>query len=578
MKRFLVGSAFLSAVCSVAVLATPGTAQACGGFFCDGGPQPMPVDQTGEDILFVSDGNQVEVHIRVEYEGDPESFAWVIPVQSVPTDFTVGSQPLFDAIKAASVPTYAFTTQPDACGDFDPSPSANDGAVSAGAPGGGTGGADEGGPTIFATATVGAFEITVLGGGTADELVDWLNDNGYQQDDEALPIIEQYLEEDHKFAAIKLVGGAGIDELHPIALKFDGGEACVPLRLTRIAAMDDMDVRVYFLGDSRVVPSNYRHVLVNPLKIDWPGQASNYKEVITRAVDAMHADGRAFVTEYAGTSANVATDTLFQTQWDTSRFTAIDPASVADELVAQGLMVCGWDPFNGTEGCTGVNPLIDGLVEEFYLPTGVTFWDYYNNPTGYTIDLERWAGGVDFAAKLEERVLLPGQNARDLLEANPYLTRMYTTISPHEMTVDPVFYANPDLDEVLQSRSAQQRILCNNDAVWELPDGREVYIKNGDSWPDIGGEDYWEEEVDEMPSVGAPMVLVNNTEAINGLLRSHNDAQGWDGGTFPEPDGDAPGQTDLDASGCGCNSVGGNSAGAFAFTLLLGFGVVRRRR
>jgi hypothetical protein len=35
----------------------PASAHACGGTFCDGSlPTPMPVDQTGEDILFVRDG------------------------------------------------------------------------------------------------------------------------------------------------------------------------------------------------------------------------------------------------------------------------------------------------------------------------------------------------------------------------------------------------------------------------------------------------------------------------------------------------------------------------------------------
>ena len=35
--------------------------------FCDGGPQPMPVDQTGENILFVWDGDTIEAHIQIQY-------------------------------------------------------------------------------------------------------------------------------------------------------------------------------------------------------------------------------------------------------------------------------------------------------------------------------------------------------------------------------------------------------------------------------------------------------------------------------------------------------------------------------
>src|SRR5262245_2421147 len=58
------------------LLASPRSAEACGGLFCDG-PMPMPVDQRGEDILFVLDGSTVEVHIRIEYTGEAARFAWI---------------------------------------------------------------------------------------------------------------------------------------------------------------------------------------------------------------------------------------------------------------------------------------------------------------------------------------------------------------------------------------------------------------------------------------------------------------------------------------------------------------------
>jgi hypothetical protein len=30
-----------------------------------------------------------------------------------------------------------------------------------------------------------------------------------------------------------------------------------------------MDIRVFVLANDRAAPTNYQHVLVNPLKIDW---------------------------------------------------------------------------------------------------------------------------------------------------------------------------------------------------------------------------------------------------------------------------------------------------------------------
>ena len=85
--------------------AAPSAAEACGGTFCDNGPQPMPVDQTGETILFVLDGEYVEVHIQIAYDPDTDAtqFAWVVPVQALP-EFSVGSQQLFANLTGATVP------------------------------------------------------------------------------------------------------------------------------------------------------------------------------------------------------------------------------------------------------------------------------------------------------------------------------------------------------------------------------------------------------------------------------------------------------------------------------------------
>ena len=72
-------------------LLSPGPAAACGGFFCDNvGGVPQPVDQTGENILFVIDdvAGTVEAHIQIQYMGDPAKFAWVIPARSSTTGST----------------------------------------------------------------------------------------------------------------------------------------------------------------------------------------------------------------------------------------------------------------------------------------------------------------------------------------------------------------------------------------------------------------------------------------------------------------------------------------------------------
>jgi len=51
-------------------------------------------------------------------------------------------------------------------------------------------------------------------------------------------------------------------------LKFRGAEACVPLRLTAIAANPDMPVLVWVLGDTRVAPRAYHEIQIDDASID----------------------------------------------------------------------------------------------------------------------------------------------------------------------------------------------------------------------------------------------------------------------------------------------------------------------
>jgi hypothetical protein len=586
-------SLFPLALAALPALLTPADASACGGTFCDLGPQAMPVDQTGENILFVIDGSTTEAHIQIQYDPNTAAkFAWVVPVLSLPT-FAVGSDPLFDNVLSATVPTYGYSYSYDDCGNGT-SPS-----TTAASTAGGDSGADEstggtGGPDIVLQQTVGAFEITVLQGGTAQEVIDWLDANEYAQDPEAEPIFAEYLAENYLFAAFKLQNGADLDEIHPIVLRFDNDEACVPLRLTRIAAVEDMDVRAFFLADARVVPQNYKHVLVNPLRLDWPNLAANYKEIITLAVDAFEADGKAFVTEYAGPSSRVSIEGIFSDAWDASVFVGMAPVDVVDALVGQGLMTCygGGGSDSGGDGteCEYEHALLRGLLQTWLpVPDGLDEITFYGCLSCFQdqIDLVAWGDGSGFSADMQTRIVDPGAHAAQLLATYPTLTRMYTTISPAEMTADPFFWANPDLPPVdLTNAIATRRILCNGDAVWTLPDGHEVYVPQDGPWPDFSDEMPWVEEIAEMPQAGAPMTLVDNRALIVTQLTEYNCTFGWPspsacGGASTSAGSDDSGGSSSSAGandgdrGCGCNQ----RSGADALVLLpLLFAASRSRR
>lgn len=574
MKAYFRGPSFKLATCTWvvgAVLTTswPRTADACGGFFCDGGGPPMPVDQTGETIVFVLDGTRVEAHIQINYQGEASKFSWVIPVMSEPT-FAVGSQPLLNALLVASQPQWFTQWEYDQCGDPSDQEEGDSPNGTGPVSGGGDGeeGGPDGGPRVVSKEIVGAFEAVVLQGGTAQELIDWLDTNGYAQDPEAEPIFEQYLAEGALFAALKLTGGTDVDEIHPIALTFDTGEACVPLRLTRIAAVEDMEVRSFFLAPQRVAPTNYRHVLVNPARIDWLTNGANYSEVVTLAVDEDNADGRAFVTEYAGTPTVVPENTkqfIFNELWDDTVFVSAQPTEVMGLLQAQNMGGC----FGEGGGCQWGHPLVLGLLRQYLpAPPGVAEDGFYADPLAYTIDMQAWDGPA-FAHDYRSRIIDAGRTAADALEHAQYLTRMYTTISPHEMTDDPVFHVNADLIDVPNVQIATARQFCSGARRVTLPDGREIQLEAGQPWPDFGDEMPWSEAIETVPEHGAPQILVDNTEQIDNALVAWNESHAID---ETDPSGSASGPT---TSGCACTTMGGS---AWSWLLVGLGGMLRSRR
>jgi hypothetical protein len=535
--------------------ATP--AAACGGTFCDGGggPTVMPVDQTGENILFVVDGDTVEAHVQIQYSGDPDAFAWIVPVMAEP-EIETGSDPLFDALLAATVPTFILGNRFECDDRRNNAPSmgcafAPEGTL---ADGGGAGSPDDGDPDVVDVGVAGAFEYAVLSGGTVDGVVQWLGDNGYAQDPEAAGILGEYLADGFLFVAFKLRSGTDSDEIHPVVIRYRGNEPCVPIRLTRIAAKADMGVRTFFLGRHRVVPTNYRAVLVNPMSIDWVNVGSNYEDVVTRAVDGRGSDGHGFVTEYAGSSSVVLPEGLADPRWDSSRFVDIDPALLVDELEIQGLVTCGVGP------CTFAHPLIEPLLDRFLpRPAGVTAGEFYACVDCWLDAAELLAfDAPGFAAELEERIIGPGEHALDLLSSQPYLTRLYTTLSPHEMTADPLFHENEDLPDVSNTFSATRVSTCEGPDFLEFPDGRRLAIGNAGEFPDMPAA----VRIEEMPPAGAPMLVTDEEEEIEDARVAWNAALGLG-----------------DEEGCNCGSTRHNVAGAAWLAFVLGFlGLARRRR
>ena len=516
MRRAWVG---VGVALSLHLVTAPQDAQACGGTFCDS-VTSMPVAQTGESILFVRGDGWIETHIQIEYDPTAQAteFAWLVPVMAQP-ELSVGSANFFSALEMSTAPNYGFSARGQPCpnwGDDDGCDGSGDG-----------GGVDEkldiagggDGPNVVDHRVVGAFEMFVLDGGTPQGVMDWLGDNEFEQDPAAAPIIAEYLDEGFMFVAFKLANDAEASEIHPVVLRYAGEEPCVPIRLTRIAAVDDMVIRTYFLTEDRAVPTNYQHVELNPLKLDFLRSGANYAEVLSMAID--EAGGHAWVTEYAGDSRDVPMDDVPESSWELDGLVGLDASDTVRAVFEQGWVSCDW------RECTWQSPLLEATLMR-WLPAGPDFdfealWQCPECETPlFDENPERWDSD-GFLADLDERVVAPAKHGKDLLDAWPTLTRMVTTLSPREMTVDPLFHENPDLPDVINTQELGGfNLFCNGDVSFNLPDGR-LLATPGGAWPDVAPSEMpWAARVETIAEAGAPQVVVDNHELIETLRKAFN--------------------------------------------------------
>ena len=516
IRRFSLSLAMLGF--ATALVLAPVEANACGGIFSDGGD----LNQSDENVLFWIDHSgsepHIEAHIQIKYEGDPERFAWVIPVSQVP-EVLVGSQALFDNLLAATKVTLTVDVRTeDNCGsalgcgpDIDWGSPGSDGNSDE---------SDDEGPEILERGFAGAFEYTILTADNVDAITDWLDQGNYQQDPDAPPILERYLQEGYVFVALELRGGAGIDEVHPIVLRVPGVEPSIPLRLARIAATPNMDIRAFFLGHARVFPKNWVHVVLNLAKLEWAASpALGYRG---RIVGAMNEAGdRGFITEYAGTDEIVSTSGIRNSAWNSAAFDQIDPIDVVEILAEQELLDCSGD------SCIYLHPQVLPLLQR-YLPAP----DNLDEDQFYAclecfeslIDPVAWTAQPGFAVELEQRITAPAQHAIDMLDEASYLTRLFTLISPKEMIEDPRFHENSSLGDVDGGLAATRVLPCDVDGptYMQIPGGREVVLKSNGAYPTEFTRLADAERIERVPMVGPSRVVVDNTAKIDGFIDAYN--------------------------------------------------------
>lgn len=520
----------IAATLGVAALATgllaalPETAHACGGFFCS---QSQPVNQAAERIVFADNGDgTITAVIQIMYEGPSENFSWLLPISSVPEDdeIAVASDLAFQRLQQATNPQYNLTTQVEGTCRTRNNPNLVESGASAGGFTAVNAVADnDSGVTIAASGVVGSFEWTVLEldpslTSPADTALQWLTDNDYDVNPGSAELIGPYLEEGRYLLALSLTKGSDSGSIRPLVLTYDAELPDIPLKLTAVAANDDMGVMTWVVAQERAVPFNYNALELNEARINWFNASVNYNQVVIEA--ANDASGQGFVTEYARPSNRLA-EVVWSNSEEQDWQRLSDPEEYAEYTEPADYFESLYFQYSGFDG------FWDAVRATVTLPAEVAFEDFQDCPSCFEVEFDHSA----YVAALNAQVIEPMRSFQKLLDSQPYTTRLYSTLSAAEMTVDPVFAYNPDLDNVNNIHRATRYIECNgavdqNEANWriELPQGGVIRgsANSIGNWPSAVSKQAANFRILRMSTSGQGDVLENNEESINAALSDYN--------------------------------------------------------
>jgi len=525
--RSVLRTTLIGLALSIGSASIPSVASACGGFFCN---QSQPVNQAAEGIIFADNGDgTVTAVIQIQYQGPSTSFSWLLPISAVKlnadgkADIGVASNLALQRLQGGTNPNYTLTTVVEGTckqdlrgGTFNGNPSASGPAI------GVSGGGDAGGVTVQASGSVGPYDYTVLKldaslADPAASAVEWLGANGYDVPDGAANLIGSYLEDGLQLLALRLTKGADAGSIRPLVLTYRGTQASIPIKLTAVAANDNMGVLTWVLGSSQAVPENYLSLQLNEARINWFNASSNYNSVVIDA--ATDAGGHGFVTEFAGPSSTLKN--VVWTQQDDANWLAFKGS------VYQSFS----DLFNRAYGQYGqYDGFWDATQASVTLPESLKFADFKLCPNCYSsqIQIPSLSSYVD---ALQTNVIDPVMMVQKLIDAHPQVTRLYTTMSARDMTVDPLFTFNADLADVSNLHTAKRFIECNEntlqtEAPWriELPQGgvvRGTAAQVG-TWPTDLNTLPPSQRILQAGKSGAGKVLEDNASVTSSGLSAYN--------------------------------------------------------
>jgi hypothetical protein len=279
-------------------------ARACGGCFHAENTTPSVV--TGHRMALSISPQRTVLWDQVSYSGDPEDFAWVLPVGpgaylELATDAWFES---LEAVTGTRVMSQTLTCEGGSTisqGRGGGSGCMGGTASATELDGGGTVGNErvkqgDGDVTVVHEGTVGPYATVTLSSTDPLAMRDWLTGHGYVIPTEVEPVIDDYVAAGADFIALRLAPNQGVRQMRPVRVVTPGASPILPLRMVAAGTGALTSIVLYVIGEGRYGAQNFDNSIVDPGQLvwDWSTASSNYSALRTTATL-----GNRFLTSFA---------------------------------------------------------------------------------------------------------------------------------------------------------------------------------------------------------------------------------------------------------------------------------------
>ncbi len=311
-------------------------ADACGGCF-------HPVADVGGSVVtdhrmvFEITAQETILWDQVRYTGNPEEFAWVLPVHAgAKIELSRGEWiAALDAATRTTVEGPKVNCPPrpaSAGGSSGRSTSSSSSSGSSSSGGGGCGGpsysnttesaagvgssssggddgtnGSSGGPSfssnddveVVAQSSIGPYQaVTIRASGTSG-ISDWLKTNGFAIPDSIVPVIDGYTKDKFDFIALRLRPNQGVQAMRPIRIVSPGADTTMPLRMVAAGIGAKVGLTLWVIGEGRYRTQNFPDAPIDWSSLSWNvlQSRSNRSELETAALTSN--GGRSWITQAA---------------------------------------------------------------------------------------------------------------------------------------------------------------------------------------------------------------------------------------------------------------------------------------